>query len=202
MDEIVLRGMARWPNVPAVYGWLALDRRGHWLIKGSHITNRSVSAFIGRNYAHDEHGRWFFQNGPQRVFVALEYTPFVYRATNPEGGALALETHTGNAVAAVGGAWIDENGVLLLETEYGIGSLHDSDLDRLLASFVDAGSRPIDEAELEELLELLTSGQSPALWLRFSGRNVPVRSIRSPTVPGRFGFIAKPVAPPGQPECC
>jgi len=202
MDEIVLRGMAKWPNVPAVFGWLALDRRGHWLIKGSRITNRSVISFVGRNYAHDEHGRWFFQNGPQRVFVALEYTPFVYRASNPEHGAVELETHTGDAVAAVSGAWIDENGVLLLETEHGIGSLHDGDLDRLLTSFVDAGSRPIDETELEELLELLTTGQSPALWLSFSGRNIPVRPIRSSTVPGHFGFVAKPVAPGGKPECC
>src|ERR1051326_6893112 len=28
MDEIVARSLAKWPNVPAVYGWLALDRRG------------------------------------------------------------------------------------------------------------------------------------------------------------------------------
>jgi len=33
MDEIVLRSMAKWPDVPAVYGWLALDRRGSFRIK-------------------------------------------------------------------------------------------------------------------------------------------------------------------------
>ena len=202
MDEIVLRGMAKWPNVPAVYGWLALDRRGHWLIKGSRITNRSVIAFIGRNYTHDEHGRWFFQNGPQRVFVALEYAPLVYRATNPEHSPLELETHTGDPASTVRGAWIDENGVVLLETEHGVGNLHDSDLDRLLASFVDAGGRTIDEEALDELLELLTSGQSPAVWLQYRGRNIHVQPIRSGAVPGRFGFIADPVAPAGHAEHC
>ncbi|TMH99667.1 MAG: DUF2946 family protein, partial [Betaproteobacteria bacterium] len=29
MDELVARSLAKWPNVPAVYGWLALDRRGN-----------------------------------------------------------------------------------------------------------------------------------------------------------------------------
>ncbi|HET8728586.1 MAG TPA: DUF2946 family protein, partial [Alphaproteobacteria bacterium] len=32
MDESVLRAMTKWPNVPAVYGWLQLDQRGNWLI--------------------------------------------------------------------------------------------------------------------------------------------------------------------------
>ena len=28
MDESVIRALAKWPNVPAVYGWLSLSRRG------------------------------------------------------------------------------------------------------------------------------------------------------------------------------
>jgi hypothetical protein len=31
--------------------------------------------FIQRNYDHDAQGQWFFQNGPQRVYVELEATP-------------------------------------------------------------------------------------------------------------------------------
>ena len=30
MDERVLLAKARWPNVPAAWGWLFLDRRGAW----------------------------------------------------------------------------------------------------------------------------------------------------------------------------
>ena len=77
MDPIVIQAMAKWPNVPNVYGWLTLDRRGNWLIKGDRISNPGVVAFIGRNYGADEQGRWYFQNGPQRVFVTLEYAPYV-----------------------------------------------------------------------------------------------------------------------------
>jgi hypothetical protein len=79
VDEIVARSLAKWPNVPAVYGWLALDRRGNWRIKGEKIGNAALRDFIGRNYQADEKGRWYFQNGPQRVFVSLAYTPLVVR---------------------------------------------------------------------------------------------------------------------------
>ena len=85
MDEIVARSMARWPDVPAVYGWLSLDRRGNWRIKGERIANAALREFIARNYQADERGCWYFQNGPQRVFVRLDYTPLVVRY---EGEAL------------------------------------------------------------------------------------------------------------------
>jgi len=42
VDEAVLRSIAKWPNVPAVYGWLKLDRRGNWLIKGERIANQDT----------------------------------------------------------------------------------------------------------------------------------------------------------------
>jgi hypothetical protein len=77
MDELVARSLAKWPNVPAVYGWLALDRRGNWLIKRQKISNVALREFIARNYECDAQGRWFFQNGPQRVYVSLAYTPLV-----------------------------------------------------------------------------------------------------------------------------
>src|SRR5262245_24786649 len=85
MDEIVARSMARWPDVPAVYGWLSLDRRGNWRIKGERIANAALREFIARNYQADGRGCWYFQNGPQRVFVRLDYAPLVVRY---EGDAL------------------------------------------------------------------------------------------------------------------
>ena len=57
MDAVVAQAMARWPNVPAVYGWLSLDRRGNWLIKGERIANHALREFIARNYEADENGR-------------------------------------------------------------------------------------------------------------------------------------------------
>ena len=85
MDEIVARSMAKWPDVPDVYGWLSLDRRGNWRIKEEKIGNAALRDFISRNYQPDARGCWYFQNGPQRVFVSLAYTPLVLQF---EGEAL------------------------------------------------------------------------------------------------------------------
>ncbi len=134
MDTGVLRGMARWPDVPAVYGWLALDRRGNWLLREpaterfGRIGNDALRAFIGRNYAADEHGRWFFQNGPQRVYVRLAYTPLVLHY---EGDAVL--DHCGCPVRAAA-TYLDDEGSVLILGERGIGLLDDRDLERFAAS--------------------------------------------------------------------
>ena len=201
MDEIVLRGMAKWPDVPAVYGWLALDRRGNWLLKGERIANSGVIAFIGRNYGHDAQGRWFFQNGPQRVFVALEYAPMVYRVVVPDNAPLALETHTGKAVMDVRESWVDEGGSVLLNTEHGAGTIHDGDLDQLLSEFVDAGGNSLDEDALEARLEQLERGHTPELYFKHRGRVVKVEPMRSLDAPRRFGYQPRPDPAPGEPEC-
>jgi hypothetical protein len=190
MDDQVLRGMAKWPNVPAVYGWLALDRRGNWLLRGEAITNVTVTGYIGRNYERDADGRWFFQNGPQRVFVELAYTPFIYRATG--AAALALETHTGKPATALTGAWLDESGALVVETEHGVGVVHDRDLDMLLPAMIDANGSPLPDETLDEVMALLEDGREAPAWLRVGDVNVKVRPLRSDDVPARFGFVAHP----------
>jgi hypothetical protein len=197
MDDIVLRGMAKWPDVPAVYGWLSLDRRGVWRIKGDAVTHLALAAYIGRNYACDAEGRWYFQNGPQRVYVELDYTPLVCRITGTEGSEPALETHDGKRVATVSGAWMDENGALLLETERGIALLNDRDLEQAFSYLIDANGNALPEDVLEGLLELLGQGREAPLWLRFGDDNIRVRPIRSAEVPRRFGFVARPDAPAG-----
>ena len=124
MDEIVVRSLAKWPNVPAVYGWLDLDRRGNWLIKGERIGNLALREFIARNYAADEQGRWFFQNGPQRVYVRLAYTPFV---VHYEGDALV--DHCGKRFTPTE-VLQDEEGSVLIAGEGSIALLDDRDLER------------------------------------------------------------------------
>jgi hypothetical protein len=193
MDETVLRAMAKWPNVPAVYGWLALDRRGNWLIKRETIGNAALNAFISRNYLHDEAGRWFFQNGPQRVFVDLDYTPFVYRVTNDLNTPLALATHAGDAVNTVRDAHIDEQGTVLIHTDRGIGIVHDQDLDPLLlASMIDANGNVVEESVFDELVELIEHQRPIPLWLKFRDSSIRLEPIPSATVPKRFGYEPHP----------
>ncbi len=109
MDSSVIAAIAKWPNVPAVFGWLALTARGEWRLRGEPIANAAICAFIGRNYASDERGRWFFQNGPQRVYVALEVTPWIWRIGSDAARA-EVRAHTGAAATRLSGAWLDDAG--------------------------------------------------------------------------------------------
>ena len=196
MDEIVIRGMLKWPDVPAVYGWLSLDRRGSWMIKNlsgrfERIANAAVNEFIGRNYAADEQGRWYFQNGPQRVFVALDYTPWVYRLDDSGEGLLA---HTGVAARSVDALYLDEAGALLVQAELGIGVLLDRDLPAFVELLDDPGRR-----SSEHLLEQVASGREMTAMLQ--GVSVRVAPIRGADLPGIFGFVPRPSPPNGAPDC-
>ncbi len=141
MDEAVARSLARWPNVPSVFGWLSLDRRGNWRIKGERIANAALRDFIGRNYEADERGRWYFQNGPQRVYVRLDYTPLVLRH---EGDALV--DHCGRPFTAEE-KFVDDEGSLLIGGRGTVGLLDDRDLARY-ADEADS-LRRINRAEVE-----------------------------------------------------
>ncbi|MBY0270625.1 MAG: DUF2946 family protein [Burkholderiales bacterium] len=200
MDDLVLRGMAKWPNVPSVYGWLSLDRRGHWLLKGERVANAGIAAFFGRNYGHDDQGRWFLQNGPQRVYVTLDYTPHVYRITSAPGAALALASHSGAAVDSIHAAYIDDAGQLLLDTDLGIGLIHDADLETLVPRFSSPGG-VTGEAALAATLDALQAGRDVALELALENTRIPVKPLRAAEVPARFGFVPRPVQPAGQEEC-
>jgi hypothetical protein len=147
MDDIVKAAIRKWPNVPHCHDWLGLDARGDWYLrdaatqaagpfpqsKGSRVTHGKLREFIQRNYEHDEQGRWFFQNGPQRVYVALELAPLVIGVGRQPSGvgkdAFALEAHTGRGVQEVRSCWLDECGRLYLETEQGLGVVRSMDMD-------------------------------------------------------------------------
>lgn len=168
MDDIVKAAMAKWPNVPHCYGWLGLDARGQWFMrddptqaagpfacepgeactpaKGSRLLHDKLIEFIHRNYAHDETGCWFFQNGPQRVYVELEITPYIWRL-QPDGRVLA---HTGDPTGDVQWCGLDEFGRLYLKTERGLGLVHTSDME-LAAQAVEAGRWAPEDIEFAQL---------------------------------------------------
>ena len=100
-----LSAIAKWPNVPACYEWLSLDRRGDWRLQGERVSHRGLIDFMNRQYGVDERGAWFVQNGPQRVFVDLAATPWVFRRQGDEFFA-----HTGQPVGEIRQLFIDESG--------------------------------------------------------------------------------------------
>ena len=148
MDDLVRQAMAKWPNVPDCFGWLGLDARGGWYMrddrvqaqgpfpaaKGSLLKHEKLVDFIHRNYGHDALGRWYFQNGPQRVYVELEVAPWIWRLQS-DGAVLS---HTGWA-AQVRACVVDEHGRLYLDTDLGLGLVHSLDME-LAACAVEAGT--------------------------------------------------------------
>ena len=141
LDDLVHQAMTRWPNVPAMFGWLRLDRRGRWMLVdrgspgfdealhglGSEITSPPIIDFIGRNYRVDEQGRWSWQNGPQRVYVDLDLAPLYFRVMG-EAPQQSLITHTGYPVSAITQAATDEAGNVWLMSDLGPGCIDDRDL--------------------------------------------------------------------------
>jgi hypothetical protein len=162
VDDIVKAALARWPQVPHCHGWLAMDMRGDWYmrddhtqlagpfpqVKGSRILHDKLLAFIHRNYAADEAGAWFFQNGPQRVYVTLEAAPYVWRVESVDG-AWRVSAPTGQTVG-VKSVWLDDAGRLFLHTGIGFGLVHTLDMG-LAAQAVEQGDwqpRELDFAQM------------------------------------------------------
>jgi hypothetical protein len=176
MDDLVRAALLKWPNVPDCFGWLGLDARGDWFMrddrtqaagpfpgsKGSRIEHDKLRAFIERNYLADAGGRWYFQNGPQRVYVELEVAPWVWRLHSPPlgGGHPALCSHTGRP-AAFQAAWQDEAGRLLLSTDLGLGLVHSQDM-HLAADAVIAGAWQPESVDFATLPESFGYCLSPA----------------------------------------
>jgi hypothetical protein len=188
LDDAVLRAMARWPNVPDVYGWLRLDRRGQWLIKDESIANATVRHFISRNYMRTDNGLFAFQNGPQRVFVALDYTPWIV-SIQPNG---QLQLHTGDAPQHMRTAYLDEVGRLLVEHDDGIALLDDRDLAAASEKFVHLDGEAMTQDEVEATIDALLDGQEPNLAIELAGQRLPVRFIASSEVAHRYSFQAGP----------
>ena len=202
MDEQVLRSLIKWPNVPHCFGWLALERRGQWRmgdefsqanqLAGSVIQHAALNDFISRNYAHDSLGRYFFQNGPQRVFITLDATPYITRIIPCESG-LQLLTQCGTEIKPQG-ALSDEkgniyitglleqslsdqiDGAVFTKTEsLSVALLHDHDLDLF--------------SDQSKVIEDACSFRGSWQW---QGNQLPIEPIHSSELANRFNFIKTP----------
>ena len=196
MDAIVVAALARWPNVPDVHHWLMLDQRGRYRLRAPDyasgrfdvIGNAAITEFIGRNYLPDERGRWYFQNGPQRVFVDLAITPWIYRC---ERGQLPL-THTGRVATRIEGLWIDDLARPIMLTDIGPGAVDDRDLGHILEALTDGDGRAVGDTSLERWLALPEPGTLLFTW---AGARHLVQPIKHIDLGARFGFEAAPALP-------
>ena len=170
MDDIVRQALAKWPNVPHCYGWLGLDARGNWYMrddrtqaagafpatKGSLLRHEKLVEFIHRNYDQDDHGQWFFQNGPQRVYVELEVTPWIWRVN----ADYTVVSHTGRGARPTS-CLVDQHGWLYLDTDIGLGLVHTLDM-ALAAEAVEQGVWKPQEAVAQDLPSRFGYVASPA----------------------------------------
>ena len=187
MDDIVKAALAKWPNVPHCTGWLLLDRRGQWRMRdeacqaqsglGTPIRHTALIGFINRNYAADALGQWYFQNGPQRVYVELAYTPWVVRLAAADDSALTLTDQTAGRFEPAS-VYVDEEGSILFAEAAGgrVALLHDHDLDLFASHAVlsDDGTRGEMRWRTDRMLTL--------------------EALERETVASRFGFVASPAA--------
>jgi hypothetical protein len=193
MDDIVKQAMAKWPNVPNCYGWLALDARGTWRMRdetaqrakapGDKLTNGALVGFINRNYLVDERGCWYFQNGPQRVYVNLEATPFIARSDPAHGFVL----HTGQPMAVPEQLFMLDSGGIVLRAGEQLAQLDDRDVALLLQS-MELDGKPVGD---EELMAWLNNGAG-RLTLRWQGRVIDIERLKAEEAPQRFGYIQRP----------
>jgi hypothetical protein len=193
MDDIVKQAMARWPNVPHCYGWLALDARGNWRMRdeaaqragapGDKLTNAALVGFINRNYAHDDKGRWYFQNGPQRVYVNLEATPFIARTDPGQGFVL----QTGQALATVEAAYMTDAGAVILQAGEIVAQLDDRDVAQVLGR-MEFDGRP---ASVEAIMAWLED-DSDELALALPDGRIRVERLSADALQRRFGYVQAP----------
>jgi len=204
MDELVLAAMKRWPDVPDVYGWLSLNEHGRWHLhpagnasdgdRGETISNPQILRFIDQNYACDPLGRWFFQNGPQRVYVRLDAAPFIVHTEGP--GTERLFTHNGLAVSHIDTMLLDETGRLYLNTDLGPALVAGRDAPQLFEALKDADGRPFieqlagqahtqEDAALDAWLPPIKPGSLLPVHISFS-------SCLDAQIPERLGFVRTP----------
>lgn len=202
MDEQVLQSLIKWPNVPDCFGWLALDRRGQWRMRdefaqlhelpGQAIVHAALNEFISRNYISDALGRYFFQNGPQRVYISLAATPWVGRIIPSERGlqimtqcnspiepSLALSDEHGNIyiVGLIHQTIYQNLDQVQFEKKYceSVALLHDHDLDQF--------------SELAKLQEEVCSFGGSWSW---HGKQLPLEPIHSEELASRFAYVTQP----------
>lgn len=173
---------APWPEVPACYGWLSLDRRGNWRLQGERISHPGLIAFLNTHYDRDAAGNWLVHNGPQRVFVALDYAPWVLRLQT-DG---SVRAHTGADAGAIAAAYLDDEGNVLLRTSLGIGLLDDRDLPALLADCRQADGAPATDVALLAALE----GCGRLVW-----QGLALEPLKRAEAAARFGYQPSPAPP-------
>ncbi|MBC3880832.1 DUF2946 family protein [Undibacterium sp. LX40W] len=195
MDDIVKAAMAKWPKVPHCYAWLALDARGNWRMRderaqalnlaGDTIRNPALQQFINRNYGVDDEGRWYFQNGPQKVYVDLEATPYISQLLPNQVWRL----HTGEILDTLEKAHLLQDGSMTIQNGEQLAQVDDRDLVDVIA-LLRLNSDSIPDDQLWQIIE--TGHCDGALALQWHNNLIPVQLTTLARLMQENGFQSKP----------
>lgn len=201
MDEQVIAAMAKWPHVPAAYGWLSLNERGLWRFhhngdfeanpEGERIENIQLIAFFGRNYCVNEGGEWYVQNGPQRVYLSLPHAPFILFY---DEAAARLSTHHGHTIKAVKHWYLSDEGRIFAQSDVGPAMLIGRDvpawLEQIQVVAADGQRRPFAEADVAAIL----AGQQLTLSLTTAEGELSANCglLESHKAEQTLGFVSMP----------
>ncbi len=197
MDKQVQLAMAKWPDVPDCYDWLGLDARGIWRMRdqrvqelglpGDKITNMALCNFINRNYLSDAAGNYFFQNGPQRVYVRLESTPYIVRSDPQQHWLL----HTGEVMEQPDTIWLTAEGQLILQSGQTIAQLDDRDVALAITRLRWHGQAIPDH----QLLDRMAAPQPGLTFLSTQQNAIPAELSSLAELARRHPFVNTPTPP-------
>ncbi|GGX12784.1 DUF2946 family protein [Undibacterium macrobrachii] len=198
MDDIVLAAMAKWPNVPHCYGWLTLDARGNWRMRderaqalnllGDVIRNPTLQNFINRNYLCDENGNWYFQNGPQKVYVDLAATPYIAQILPDQTWRL----HTGQIMPPATRVWMLDDGNIVCQADQFLCQLDDRDIGLLLETLTE-NQQTLAEERLLEFMEASTESRSQfKITARVAQQKIALQKTDLTSLLNEVGYCQKP----------
>jgi hypothetical protein len=107
-------------------------------------------------------------------------------------GSNRLVDHTGGGVSELRGAWLDEDGNLLLLSERGIGLLCDRDLHSVADNFCLAGDAVCAEDDFARLIAAGADSQAERIFFKWSDCRIELKTILRVDVRARFGFDPRP----------
>jgi hypothetical protein len=203
VDNSTLAAITKWPNVPNCYGWLSLDRRGNFRIRnefaqanqlpGDVINHAGLNHSIKTHYCIDEKNQYFYQNGPQRVYINLSYCPFIVRFIPSDNGAWILKNHLDQMIAPLR-CFLDEKGNILLESNVTITQV----VDKPAVSFSTITHRTIallhdhDLGIFSSLSNMDVANCGVIGVFHWNNKDVPIEPIMAKDIPREFNFIPQP----------